>query len=92
MNLQREEGKDSTNNVGFFKMPMIVFPSQGNSLSIPQSMPNMKFQNRGLNYERKLKEHHKYFSTGGKYINKISDNSNTFKQLNFPQKNMFLSS
>jgi len=42
-------------------MSMIVFPSQGNSLSIPQSMPNMKFQNRGLNYELQLKEHHKYF-------------------------------
>lgn len=72
-------------------MPMTVLPSQGSSMSTPPSTPNMKFQNRGLNQERKLKERHKYFSTGGKYINKISDNSNTFKQLNFPQKNMFLS-
>lgn len=83
-----QEGKDTTNNI-FFQVPMTVFPSQGNSLPIPQSMPNMKFQNRSLYYEGKLKQHHKYFSTGGKHINKISDNSNTFKQLNFPHKNMF---
>lgn len=73
-------------------MPMIVFPSQGSSLSIPQSMPNMKFQNGVLNHEGKIKEHHKHVSTGGKYINKISNNSNTSKQLHFPQKNMLLSS
>lgn len=91
VNLQSEEGKDTTKNV-FFKCPWLFFLVKATVCQYLRVCQIWSFKTRGLNYEQKLTEHHKYFSTGGKYINKISDNSNTFKQLNFPQKNMLLSS